>query len=171
MVNFAVDTQAPAVAPFRFLAPGELSDGEFKLVLRETLPAMSGRCPAYRFEMRRLADYARLGRIELRVGQTQDLFLYTGHIGYRVEVNFRGQRFAARSCRLLASLALRHGLPELWITCDPDNAASRRSCELAGAIFEGIVTLPTQHVFYKSGSRAKCRYRLPLKANGLPIPS
>lgn len=147
---------------FCFLAPGELGDEEFKLVLRETMPAMAERCPAYRFEMRRRADGARLGRIELRVGRTQDLFLYTGHIGYRVEAPFRGRRYAARSCRLLAPLAMRHGLPELWITCDPDNAASRRSCELAGASFEGIVTLPTQHVFYIAGSRAKCRYRLAL---------
>ena len=35
--------------------------------------------------------------------------------------------------RLLLPLARRHGLQTVWITCNPDNWASRRTCELAGA--------------------------------------
>ena len=151
-------------SPFVFQSPGDLGDSEFHLVLRETVPAMSGRAPAYRFEMRRRTDQCRLGRIELRIGETHDLLFYTGHIGYRVEPAQRGHRYAARSCRMLAPFFQKHGFSELWITCDPDNAASRRTCELAGGIFEGIVPLPKHHIFYKAGSREKCRFRIPLGA-------
>jgi tagatose 1,6-diphosphate aldolase len=148
--------------PFRFLDPGELREGDLRLVLKETVLPMASRPAAYRFEMRRLPDGARMGRIELRIGQTQDLILYTGHIGYRVDPQYRGHRYAARSCVLLADLARRHGHAEIWITCDPENLSSRRTCELTGAIFEGIVPLPEHHFFYKAGSRSKCRFRLPL---------
>jgi tagatose 1,6-diphosphate aldolase len=41
-------------------------------------------------------------------------------------------------------LAVRHGLSELWITCNPDNIASRRTCEAAGAELVEVVDLPPQ---------------------------
>jgi predicted acetyltransferase len=145
-----------------FLDPGELRDGDFQLVLHETAPAMSGRSPAYRFQIRRMADGVKLGRIELRISHTDDVLLYVGHIGYHVDQPYRGHRYAARACRLLLDLARRHDFTELWITCDPDNLPSRRTCELAGGAFVSIVAVPEEHPFYKAGSYAKCRYRVDL---------
>ncbi len=147
---------------FTFLNPGELRDGELRLVLREVIPPMANRPPGYRFEMRRYPDGEKLGRTELRIGSTPDLLCYTGQIGYCVEPDHRGHRYAARSCQLLRSLAKLHRMTEAWITCDPDNAASRRSCELAGAEFVAIVTVPVDHPIYRAGGREKCRYRLPV---------
>jgi tagatose 1,6-diphosphate aldolase len=51
-------------------------------------------------------------------------------------------------------------LNELWITCNPENVASRRTCEFAGAEFVEIVDLPTNIDMYLEGERQKCRYRL-----------
>jgi tagatose 1,6-diphosphate aldolase len=65
---------------------------------------------------------------------------------------------------LLLPLARRHGLKDLWITCNPDNLASRRTCELAGAEFVEIVDLPANSGMYRRGDRQKCRYRLDLQA-------
>lgn len=145
--------------PFVFLNPGDLRDGDLRLVLKETAPPDAGRAAAYRFSMRRLPDGAKLGRIELRLGMSEDLIFYTGHIGYCVEPGFRGHRYAARSCRLLLELARRHEMPEIWITCDPDNLASYRTCELAGGEFVSTVPVPESHPFYQAGSTAKCRFR------------
>jgi predicted acetyltransferase len=50
----------------------------------------------------------------------------------------------------------------LWITCDPENAASRRSLELAGAKFVEVVDVPEDCVIYKTGHARKCRYRIDL---------
>jgi tagatose 1,6-diphosphate aldolase len=102
------------------------------------------------------------GRIDLRVGDTEHLRYYAGQIGYGVEPLHRGHPYAARAVRLLMPLARRHGLAELWITCNPDNIASRRTCELAGAEFVEIVDLPPDNDMYRRGERQKCRYRLAL---------
>ncbi len=150
------------VTPFIFLNPGHLQDGDLRLVLYETAPPMGARAPTYRFHMRRIYSTERLGRIELRLANTDDILLYVGHIGYNVDTPHRGHHYAARSCKLLTDLARRHAYSELWITCDPDNIASRRTCELAGAEFVSIVAVPEEHPFYKAGSHAKCRYRMDL---------
>ncbi len=150
---------------FHFHEPGPLRDGDLELVLVEQYrgnPAI-GYVPTYRFEMRRAGSPERIGNIELRVGDTQHLRMYGGHIGYAVAPAYRGHRYAARACRLLLPLARRHGLRELWITCNPDNWASRRTCELAGAELVEIVDLPEDTDMYQRGERQKCRYRLALE--------
>lgn len=151
-------------SPFAFLDPGHLLDGDLRLSLHETVPAIAGRAPTYRFHMRREFDGLKMGRIELRLANTPDILLYVGHIGYNVDTGHRGRHYAARSCRLLYDLARRHGFTDLWITCDPGNVASARTCELAGAVFISIVAVPEDHPFYKSGSHAKCRYHVGLQA-------
>jgi arginase family enzyme/predicted acetyltransferase len=150
--------------PFQFLDPGRLVDGDLELVLHEERPAdpIRGYVPAYEFKMVRTGSDERIGRIALRVGNSFEVVLYAGHIGYGVEPQHRGQHYAARACRLLMSLARRHGLRTLWITCNPDNVASRRTCELAGAAFVEIVDLPPESDMYQDGEREKCRYRLDL---------
>ena len=64
------------------------------------------------------------------------------------------------SCRLIIPLMRQHGFTEIWITCNPDDHPSRRTCERLGAELIEIVDLPSDHEMYKSGDRRKCRYRL-----------
>ena len=52
----------------------------------------------------------------------------------------------------------------LYITCDPENVASRRSFELAGAEFLEIVDVPADCIIHKTGHPLKCRYRIDLGA-------
>ena len=59
----------------------------------------------------------------------------------------------------LKPIALRHGFTELWITCDPDNWPSRRTCERIGAELIEIIDLPEDLDMYLDGERQKCRYR------------
>lgn len=130
------------------------------------------RSPAYHFWMRWRRTETRLfapsppvrmaGGIGLRIGSTPELELYSGHIGYHVYPPARGRHFAERSCRLLLPLARAHGMDQLWITCNPDNVASRRTCERLGAELMETVRLPRDHPFYARGEREKCRYLLRL---------
>ena len=158
---FARSSKAHA-APFTFLDPGLLHDGELMLQLRETTPAIAERAPTYRFEMVRRGTGEKLGAIELRIGNSQDILLYTGHIGYRVDEPHRGRRLATRGCRLLFPLAKQHGLRDLWLTCDPDNLPSYRTCELIGGQLISTVPVPKSHAYYESGSREKCRFLVKL---------
>jgi predicted acetyltransferase len=149
---------------FEFHDPGPLIDGDLVLVLREEYPGdpAINYVPAYKFKMTLRDQPVEIGNIELRVGNTDSIVMYGGHIAYGVEPAYRGHHYAARACRLLLPLARRHGLTTIWITCNPDNFASRRTCELAGATLGEIVDLPEDNDMYQRGERQKCRYRLNL---------
>jgi len=123
-----------------FYDPGPLIDDDLELVLLETFSGDPTRnwVPSYRFAMRRVGCEEQIGGIDLRVGYTALL----DHIG--------------------GPLARRHDLGVVWITCNPDNWASRRTCELAGAQFVEIVPVPEDHELYLQGDRQKCRYRIDL---------
>lgn len=118
--------------------------------------------PEYKFEMPHAASGKVMGLIGFRSVSTDKLIQFGGNIGYEVEPQFRGQRLAFRACRQLLPFAKQNGLKELWITCNPDNLPSRRTCELLGAELVEIVPLPEEHEMYQKGDRMKCRYRLGL---------
>ncbi|MBI2851214.1 MAG: GNAT family N-acetyltransferase [Chloroflexi bacterium] len=118
-----------------------------------------GFVPAYWFDIRLAGRPERIGRVDLRIGNTSHLILYGGHIGYSVNTEHRGHRYAARACSLIKPVAVAHGLKTLWITCNPDNIASRRTCEIIGCKLIEIIDLPADTDMYQRGERQKCRYR------------
>ncbi len=146
--------------------PGPLIDGDLSLIVRELYPGDPARSyvPAYRFKLTLTASGVEIGGIDLRIGNTERLVRYGGHIGYGVAEAYRGHHYAARACKLLFPLAQRHGFETIWITCNPDNWASRRTCELAGGRLVEIVDLPPDNDMYQRGERQKCRYRFDLGA-------
>lgn len=157
-------TEDNNVYAFEFHDPGVLADGELELHLfaKEPPDLKRGWSPVYKFKMKLRGSNGAVGEIHLRIGNTEHLRKYAGHIGYGVAKEHRGHHYAARSCRLLMSLARSHGLKTIWITCNPDNIASRQTCELVGAEFVEIVDLPEDCDMYQLGERQKCRYRLDL---------
>ncbi len=171
-------------APFVFRDPGPLADAELTLVLEYRSPANPARgwIPAYHFSLR--VDGQRVGGIELRVGHGAALARDAGHLGYFVGPEWRGRGYAARAARLLLPLARAHGFERLWITCDVDNAASRRTCERLGAVLVEVVPrrepgaargAPARGAAARGGSsraadagepppRSQCRYCLDLRS-------
>ena len=137
---------------------------------RQTGEPATGRLPAYHFWMLARDGVGAAtgfpiriaGGIGLRIGTSPEIEMYSGNIGYHVYPPARGRHFAERACRLLLPLARRHGMPRLWITCNPDNAASRRTCERLGARLVDIVPIPGDHPFRLRGETAKCRFVMEL---------
>lgn len=150
---------------FQSFEPGELRDDDISLQLVATHPAdpLKNWVPYYVFHILSVKTGRRAGEIHLRIGNTEHMRLYGGQVGYGVEPEYRGNHFAGRALRLLKPLARRHGFSELWITCSAENAASRRTCEFAGAQLIDIVDLPSHIDMYQEGERQKCRYRLDLE--------
>lgn len=142
------------------LRSGELCEGDLRLVLSDIAPHIYHKVPTFYFRMISSPVGAEVGTINLRVGSTPHIECYAGHIGYGVHEPFRGRHYAARSMVLLVPLARRVGLDPLWITCDPENVASRRSLEIAGAEFIEMVDVPEDCGIFQSGHPRKCRYRL-----------
>ncbi len=158
-------TSPPDAKPFEFLDPGDLADPPIRLELNETIPAdpVRGLVPAYSFSMRVTGSRGTAGHLSLRASNNPTILLYAGHVGYGVDPEWRGNHFAARATRLIYPLARAHGLEELWITVNPENAASRRTCELLGGEMVEIVDLPPDCDMYQRGERRKCRYRIDLR--------
>ncbi|MGO3891038.1 MAG: GNAT family N-acetyltransferase [Paenalcaligenes sp.] len=121
---------------------------------------VKGWAPFYQFSMQTGQEIA--GVIHLRIGTQADLLHHLGHIGYEVFPRYRGRAYARRACQLLLPLAKLNGLEEIWITCNPDNTPSRRTCENLGATYVDTVDVPPNSPMYAMGERHKRRYHLPL---------
>jgi predicted acetyltransferase len=147
-----------------FLELERLQAGDLELLVRFLFPGdpIRGWAPAYAFEMFLEGVPDPVGSIDLRLGEGPDVQRHFGNVGYEVFRDYRGRRLAARSLELLLPLARRHGFSELWITCDPDNLASRRTCEIVGAVYVDEVAIPPGHELFDRGERRKSRYRLAL---------
>ncbi|MEO6437266.1 MAG: GNAT family N-acetyltransferase [Tepidisphaeraceae bacterium] len=127
----------------------------------------AGRVPAYHFWMRLdppVGDppIGMAGGMAFRIGASAEIELYSGNIGYHVYPPARGRRLAERACRLIFPLARRHGMDRLWITCNPDNVASRRTCERLGAKLVEVLPIPMDHPFRARGETEKCRFLMEL---------
>ncbi len=132
---------------------------------RQSAATAANGVPSYHFWMRLTPADAPLsiaGGISLRIGDAADLRFYTGHVGYHVYPAARGRHLAERATRLLLPLARRHGLRTLWITANPDNAPSRRTCSRLGGRYVDTVPVPPTHPLYVRGEHLKCRYELQL---------
>ncbi len=142
--------------------PGVLRDREISLRINVITPGNRERgfSPAYHFNFFRNGYREIGGKFALRIGWTRNLLMYGGHVGYELEPIHRGHHFAERAVRLMLPLAWGHGLPEVWITCNPDNLASIRTCERLGATFVENVPLPPTSDMALRGEMTKNRYVL-----------
>jgi tagatose 1,6-diphosphate aldolase len=107
-----------------------------------------------------------VGAIRFRDFSNEDTVLYAGNFGWDVDEFYRGYGFAERACRLLLPFVRSCGHEQIWITCDPENVASRRTCERLGARLVEIVDIPPMHEMYLDGERQKCRYLLKVSPAG-----
>lgn len=143
----------------RALLQTMLTGDELNLFLTKTCPAEPERgwVPSYHFDI--LSSHGdKMGTIDLRVGHVENTY-YGGNIGYEIFPPYRGHSYASKACTLLFRLAEHHYMEYLYITCDPSNLASRRTCEKAGLQFLGTVNLPEENDMYKRGDRRKSIYR------------
>ena len=142
-----------------FLRP-DLHDDEIKLILRETREAVPEKnyVPSYHFDIA-LKDDRVIGTCSLRVGHNR-LTYFGGNIGYGIDEPYRGHRYAVRACRLLFSLAVKHDMDYLLITCSVDNPASERTIQLAGGMLIAEKDVPKDTEQYQKGSRRVKIYKI-----------
>lgn len=136
-----------------------LKDEEISLVLERTAAANPERgwVPAYYFAICN-KDGVKIGECDLRVGHNENTY-YGGNIGYSINEEYRGHHYAGKACLLLFELAKRHNMDYLIISCDPDNFASRKTCEYAGGKLSEIAELPEGNDMRSNGETEKCIYK------------
>ena len=103
----------------------------------------------------------KIGECDLRVGHNENTY-YGGNIGYSINEEYRGHHYAGKACLLLFELAKRHNMDYLIISCDPDNFASRKTCEYAGGKLSEIAELPEGNDMRSNGETEKCIYKFML---------
>src|SRR5690348_16417761 len=144
------------------IAQSTFQDHELSLKFAALQPHRVHKVLTYSFRIMNARTREEVGGINLRAATNSYIRLYAGHIGCTIYPKHRGHHYASRAMRLLMPVAKELRLNPLWITCDPENAASRRSCELAGAEFVEIVDVPPTCGIHQSGHTKKCRYKLAL---------
>lgn len=107
-------------------------------------------------------DGTKMGKCDLRIGYNDNLY-YGGHIGYRFFPEYRGNHYAVKACLLLFQLAVKHNMEYLYITSNPDNYASRKTCEYAGGTLLEIAELPEENDMRDDDEFEKCIYKFNLK--------
>jgi len=112
---------------------------------------------SYVFDIYDRKDSRKAGYVSLRIGESPYLY-YLGHIGYRIDEDYRGRHYSEKACRLILPLIRSLDIHSLCITNNPDNMASRRTCERLGCELESIVPVPKQYRYACSGAEEKCRY-------------
>ncbi len=145
-----------------FLDTDFLQNGEIQLVLEKTVNGDTERnwVPAYHFAICDL-NGTKIGMCDLRVGYNDNLY-FGGHIGYTVFPEYRGNHYAGKACLLLFQLARKHGMEYLYITCNPDNYASKKTCEYAGGSLLETAVLPEGNDMRDNGALEKCIYEFDL---------
>ena len=98
-----------------------------------------------------------IGQISYRDGESRCVYYY-GHIGYHIDPPYRGRHFAYRACLLIREEIRMSGKTSVVITCDPDNPASRKTCERLGCLLEGEASVPEDLRKKYELSEVKCRY-------------
>jgi len=150
----------PIIAPETSLPapPPELDFEGVTLRLGRIVPAEVERrlSPYYHFGI--FSEGTEVGHINFRIGTSEHLQLYAGHIGYTVREPYRGHHYAFCACRAVAPF-VRNIYPSVILTSDRDNWPSLRTILRLGAVFLEEVAVPRHDPAYQSGSRVKRRYR------------
>ena len=145
-----------------FINTNFLKNDKIQLILEKTVEGDPEKewVPAYHFAICNDKG-VKAGVCDLRIGHNDKLY-YGGNIGYTVYEEYRGNHYAGKACLLLFELARKHGLQYLIITCDPDNYASRKTCEYAGGELLEIAELPEDNDMRNDGKTEKCIYKFVL---------
>lgn len=113
--------------------------------------------PSYVYDIISNESKKVVGSCDLRIGMNEYMY-YMGNIGYVIYPPYRGHHFAASATMLLFDIA-KLFMEECIITCNPDNIASIRTCELAGCEFVKEVNVPLDHELIKQNEPVKLIYR------------
>jgi predicted acetyltransferase len=82
-----------------------------------------------------LVDGARfIGSVRIRPHLNRELLMRGGHLGYDIRPSERRRGYGTEILRLALPKARAMGLRRVLVTCDSDNAGSRRIIESAGGI-------------------------------------
>jgi len=131
---------------------------DLKLLKKNPGDSSKGWSAEYKFQIQVHDSNQRIGHINLRLEDNDVVMNYIGHIGYSVIKEHRGHKYSVKACSLLKKVMKDHQMNRVIITCNPENYASRNTCEMLGAKLLDIVDVPKGLDCYSPEESKKCRY-------------
>ena len=97
---------------FYFNTYAVLTDNEIDLRINKTLGPSSetGWLPSYEFDIFLHDSNERVGGICIRIGTNDFVEKYEGNIGFGIEEKWRGNRYAAKACKIIRQVAKDHSM-------------------------------------------------------------
>lgn len=131
---------------------------DLRLIEKNDGNVIKGFSPEYKFQILIHDTNIVIGHINVRIGEDEKVINYIGHIGYGIDEKYRGNRYAAKACKIVSKVFKDHSMNKVIITCNPDNYASIKTCEIIGARFLEIIDIPVSSNAYSPNEPQKCRY-------------
>ncbi|EAR93198.1 GNAT family acetyltransferase (macronuclear) [Tetrahymena thermophila SB210] len=134
--------------------PGVLEDEDIKLQLNQT-DLLEKQVPCYFFDIICKKDNQKAGSICLRTKFTYEEEFLWGNMGFVVEKQYQGKRFAFKASKLLINFARRCGMKQIYFTVDPTNIPSIKTITNLGAYYLETIDVPKDSTLY---NEEKCQY-------------
>jgi tagatose 1,6-diphosphate aldolase len=131
---------------------------DLKLLKKNSGNVEKGWSAEYRFQIQLHNSNTRIGHLNFRLEDNDEVMNYIGHIGYSVIKEHRGHKYSVKTCHLLKKVMKDHQMKRIIITCNPEKYASRNTCEMLGAKLLDIVNVPKKLDCYSPEESKKCRY-------------
>lgn len=131
---------------------------DIKLLSKSSGNPSTGRSPEYKFQVKLHRSDVSIGHINVRFGNDEKIVKYIGHIGYGIDQDYRGNKYSIMACELVRRVLREHEIEKVIITCNPDNHASRKTCDGIGARLIEIIDIPRTSDAYSDDETSKCRY-------------
>ena len=137
---------------FRFVKGDALS-----LSLISFTPGNGPELPFYWWSIVENDSGREVGKISLRLDHNYHSY-WNGNVGYEVNEEFRGRHYAAMALQMVLPIAKAHGMKEIHVTCDEDNAASYKTIERVGGRLLEISFPPKDFIYYQDNGIRKRVY-------------
>jgi predicted acetyltransferase len=140
------------------IAP-EIIEGEIVDLLFDKIQpgdARYGFVPYYYFIVN-LHKHHKVGHISFKIGRTSHVLFCAGHVGYGIDIPFRGHSYAFHACKTLIPF-LKTIYDSVILTADPDNIPSIKTIEKLGATYLDLHPIPKEDPNYAKGIRQRQRY-------------
>ena len=101
------------------LQPGyKLTGDEIDIVLIRYCPENpeKGYVPAYNFSINLKSNNAVIGHLNLRIGTNESIKKYVGHVGFGIDEDYRGNKYAAKACYLIKDVIIKNKINPVWVT-------------------------------------------------------
>ena len=117
---------------------------------------------SYQYNIYKYQSDELVGRCDYRCQNNRENY-YAGNIGYMILPAYRGNGYALMASRLLCDLARQLKADKVYITCSPDNLASKKTIEKLDVNFIEEAAVPEDHFLFFQGEKIKDIYIVNLK--------